>query len=203
MPLTPSTIRTRVAQRRPPDILLTGCSRTTRVAGRNEPLCARADAPADDDVDVDVDVVISDRGDPVFRASRTSTSSRRTVRRFPTSRRSGHRLEPGRCRAILIVAAAIIGNDRRAARALLASYRIEQNQTRPGLWLEPVAARQHRTYRTTGEDVAGGPRGPVIARGHKSQYDPNNRRTGFPERRRRRCALSSISPRGRPSRLRW
>lgn len=60
------------------------------------------------------------------------------------------------------VAAAIVGNNQGAVRALLASYhRIDESQTNEGLWLEAVAARQ---FRTTGDDIAAN-REAVLQRG--------------------------------------
>jgi enoyl-CoA hydratase len=60
------------------------------------------------------------------------------------------------------VAAAIVGNNQNAVRALLASYhRIDDSQTSAGLWLEATAARQFRT--TTGDIAAN--REAVLQRG--------------------------------------
>jgi enoyl-CoA hydratase len=60
------------------------------------------------------------------------------------------------------VAAAIVGNNQNAVRALLASYhRIDEAQTSPGLWLEAMAARQ---FRTSGDDIAAN-REAVLQRG--------------------------------------
>ncbi|BBX39177.1 enoyl-CoA hydratase [Mycobacterium simiae] len=60
------------------------------------------------------------------------------------------------------VAAAIVGNNQGAVRALLASYhRIDESQTNEGLWLEAMAARQ---FRTTGDDIAAN-REAVLQRG--------------------------------------
>lgn len=60
------------------------------------------------------------------------------------------------------VAAAIVGNNQNAVRALLASYhRIDESQTGAGLWLEAMAARQ---FRTSGDDIAAN-REAVLRRG--------------------------------------
>jgi enoyl-CoA hydratase/carnithine racemase len=60
------------------------------------------------------------------------------------------------------VAAAIVGNNQQAVRALLASYhRIDDAQTAQGLWLEATAAKQ---YRTSGDDIAAN-REAVLQRG--------------------------------------
>jgi enoyl-CoA hydratase len=60
------------------------------------------------------------------------------------------------------VAAAIVGNNQGAVRALLASYhRIDDAQTSGGLWLEATAARQ---FRTSGDDIAAN-REAVLQRG--------------------------------------
>ncbi|MGA7051689.1 MAG: enoyl-CoA hydratase [Mycobacterium sp.] len=60
------------------------------------------------------------------------------------------------------VAAAIVGNNQNAVRALLASYhRIDESLTSEGLWLEAMAARQ---FRTTGDDIAAN-REAVLQRG--------------------------------------
>ncbi len=60
------------------------------------------------------------------------------------------------------VAAAIVGNNQGAVRALLASYhRIDDSQTSGGLWLEAMAARQ---FRTSGDDIAAN-REAVLQRG--------------------------------------
>jgi enoyl-CoA hydratase len=60
------------------------------------------------------------------------------------------------------VASSIVGNNRGAVRALLASYhRIDESQTSAALWLEAMAARQ---FRTTGDDIAAN-RDAVLQRG--------------------------------------
>jgi enoyl-CoA hydratase len=60
------------------------------------------------------------------------------------------------------VAASIVGNNRNAVRALLASYhRIDESQTSAGLWLEAMAARQ---FGTSGDDIAAN-REAVLQRG--------------------------------------
>ena len=60
------------------------------------------------------------------------------------------------------VAAAIVGNNQNAVRALLASYhRIDESQTSAGLWLEATAAKH---FRTSGEDIAAN-REAVLQRG--------------------------------------
>ncbi|WP_343602568.1 enoyl-CoA hydratase [Mycobacterium sp.] len=60
------------------------------------------------------------------------------------------------------VAAAIVGNNRDAVRALLAAYhRIDESQTAEGLWLEAMAARQ---FRVSGADIAAN-REAVLQRG--------------------------------------
>jgi len=62
------------------------------------------------------------------------------------------------------VAAAIVGNNQAAVRALLASYhRIDESQTAGGLWLEATAARQWLD-RVSGGDVAAN-REAVLKRG--------------------------------------
>jgi len=60
------------------------------------------------------------------------------------------------------LAATIVGNNRNAVRALLASYhRIDESQTSEGLWLEAMAARQ---FRPSGADIAAS-REAVLQRG--------------------------------------
>jgi len=62
------------------------------------------------------------------------------------------------------VAASIVGNNRKAVRALLASYhRIDETQTGAGLWIEAASARQWMAV-TTGDDVASS-RAEVLERG--------------------------------------
>lgn len=62
------------------------------------------------------------------------------------------------------VAAAIVGNNQAAVRALLASYhRIDESQTATGLWLEAMAAKQW-LHTVTGADVAAN-RQAVLERG--------------------------------------
>jgi enoyl-CoA hydratase len=60
------------------------------------------------------------------------------------------------------VAAAIVGNNQQAVRALLTSYhRIDDAHTAEGLWLEATAARE---FRTSGDDIAAN-REAVLQRG--------------------------------------
>lgn len=60
------------------------------------------------------------------------------------------------------LAAAIVGNNQQAVRALLSSYhRIDESQTAAGLWLEALAAKQ---FRTSGDDIAAN-RAAVLQRG--------------------------------------
>lgn len=62
------------------------------------------------------------------------------------------------------VAAAIVGNNQRAVRALLASYhRIDDAQTSAGLWIEATSARQWMNT-ATGDDIAAN-RDAVLERG--------------------------------------
>jgi enoyl-CoA hydratase len=61
-------------------------------------------------------------------------------------------------------AAAIVGNNQKAVRALLASYhRIDDAQTNEGLWIEAASARQWMST-ATGDDIAAN-RAAVIQRG--------------------------------------
>src|SRR3954471_9591962 len=61
-------------------------------------------------------------------------------------------------------AAAIVGNNQKAVRALLASYhRIDDAQTNEGLWIEAASARQWMST-ATGDDIAAN-RAAVIERG--------------------------------------
>jgi len=62
------------------------------------------------------------------------------------------------------VAASIVGNNRKAVRALLASYhRIDESQTGAGLWIEAASARQWMAV-ATGDDIASS-RAEVLERG--------------------------------------
>lgn len=62
------------------------------------------------------------------------------------------------------VASSIVGNNRKAVRALLASYhRIDEAQTNEGLWIEAASARQWMST-ATGDDIAANRRA-VIQRG--------------------------------------
>lgn len=62
------------------------------------------------------------------------------------------------------VAASIVGNNRKAVRALLASYhRIDETQTGAGLWIEAASARQWMAV-ATGDDIASS-RAEVLERG--------------------------------------
>jgi enoyl-CoA hydratase len=62
------------------------------------------------------------------------------------------------------VAASIVGNNRKAVRALLASYhRIDEAQTNAGLWIEAASAKQWMNS-ATGDDIAAN-RDAVLQRG--------------------------------------
>ncbi|WP_445169730.1 enoyl-CoA hydratase [Mycolicibacterium sp. Dal123E01] len=62
------------------------------------------------------------------------------------------------------VAAAIVGNNQKSVRALLASYhRIDEDQTSSGLWIEAMSARKWMAQ-TSGDDIAAS-RASVIERG--------------------------------------
>src|SRR3954468_24474286 len=62
------------------------------------------------------------------------------------------------------VAASIVGNNRKAVRALLASYhRIDEQQTDAGLWIEAMSAKQWMSS-ATGDDIAAN-RDAVLQRG--------------------------------------
>ncbi|KQY09772.1 enoyl-CoA hydratase [Mycobacterium sp. Root135] len=62
------------------------------------------------------------------------------------------------------VAASIVGNNRKAVQALLASYhRIDESQTGAGLWIEAASARQWMAV-ATGDDIASS-RAEVLERG--------------------------------------
>src|SRR5690348_9261463 len=62
------------------------------------------------------------------------------------------------------VAASIVGNNRKAVRALLASYhRIDSEQTDAGLWIEAMSAKQWMNS-ATGDDIAAN-RAAVLQRG--------------------------------------
>jgi enoyl-CoA hydratase len=62
------------------------------------------------------------------------------------------------------VAAAIVGNNQKAVRALLASYhRIDEAQINAGLWIEAMSAKQWMNS-ATGDDIAAN-RDAVLQRG--------------------------------------
>jgi enoyl-CoA hydratase len=62
------------------------------------------------------------------------------------------------------VAAAIVGNNQKAVRALLGSYhRIDEQQTSAGLWIEATSAKQWMQV-ATGDDIAAN-RSAVLERG--------------------------------------